>query len=172
MNRSIENAELPKRYGGAWSHKDIEATGGIPFDDPAEFTSFMRRQPFIAITGLTEIDRENLAAAILKRTFSFGFTRYGAYRARFADAETDMSNTKGFDGEEFVRELSKEYRTYIMLSLDRVPKLLAQPLRRIFHARRDIGRYTVVTMPSFTSLANIDESVIDSFIKTCTVVTL
>ena len=172
MNRSIQNAEIPKRFGGAWSHKDIEATGDIPFDDPAEFVRFMRLQPFLAITGSTETDRENLAAAVLKRTFSFNFTQYGAYRARFADAETDMLNTKGFDGEEFVYELRKEYRTYVMLSLHRVPKLVAQPLRRIFRSRNDIARYTIVTMPAFSALTNIDDNAMEILANACTIVEL
>ena len=172
MDRSIEASELPSCYDGAWSHKDIDATGGIPFDDPAEFFRFMRAQSFIAITGSTEIDRKNLAAAILKRTFSFGFTHYGTYRARFADAEMDLSNTKGFDGEEFVRELCNEYRTYIMLSLHCVPKAIAHPLRRIFQSRTIPGRQTIVTMPAFSSLTNIDDNAMEIFSSSCAIVEL
>lgn len=157
VDQSVENAEVPNRYAGMYSYRDLPSVD-VPFERDTDFHAFMKQYPFVVVIGGTTDLRERVAAAILKRTFAFSPTRYGKFRARFADAESDVLKLRSkFYGEDAFDELAL-YRTYIMLEIQRIEAQDSNTLRRLLWKRQDAT--TVLTFPNEVSLKNLDDSIL------------
>lgn len=146
-----------------YSHKNlpIHLSSKVPFDDDTQFVQFIKAKPFTIIYGGSVTEREQLAAAMLKRTFSFSPTRYGSTRARFGDAAIDLQEVRHkLYGQEAFDDLVA-YRTYVMLEIGRVAQQDAEMFRQLMWKRQD--HRTILTFGEFPELKNIDQSTLSLF---------
>jgi hypothetical protein len=162
-------SDLPSTHAGAWSYLDIgKLAAHVPFQPSADFVRFMQSQPFIVINFGTRSEREDLAIAILKRTFSFNIRGYGASRARYANAYRDLTMTRGVDGPVVLDELC-DYKTLLLTEVDGIDSKDYNAFNTILWTRRSKGGYTIMTM---RGLPEFNDSINEAFKNYSTVISL
>jgi hypothetical protein len=106
--------------------------------------AWLNARPTIVVTGSSQYNRENLAAALLKHTFRFELLNnpqpYGAY---FGDAYTEALDMRGREGTAALHELA-EFKVLALLEVQNLEDQDKRNLRALLWKRRH-SQITIMT---------------------------